>query len=153
MLARWEFSHEYLRWAWPRAARLANELSDRATAAELLALLYGYRKGQLAPMLRAERDLVRARQAAAEHDQSAAEDFAAAIGSLRGSHAQSCVGRAPPPSFREGLADGPMGPTASPNASLTRCSHRARSVRNAGSDRTAALMAARPAGPELEGAP
>jgi hypothetical protein len=34
-------SHEYLPWVWPLAARLAHELSDRATTTELLALLDG----------------------------------------------------------------------------------------------------------------
>ena len=64
-------SHEYLRWAWPLAARAAHDLSDTATAAELLALLDGYQPGQLAPMLRAERDLARARLAAADGDPEA----------------------------------------------------------------------------------
>jgi hypothetical protein len=58
-------SAEDLRWAWPLAARAAHDLADTATVAELLAMLDGYRPGQLAPMQRAERDLARARLAAA----------------------------------------------------------------------------------------
>ena len=76
-------SHDYLRWAWPLAARAAHELGDTAATGELLALLDSYQPGHLAPMLRAERDLVRARLAASDGDQAAAAAFAAAITSLR----------------------------------------------------------------------
>ena len=76
-------SHEYLRWAWPLAARAAHDLADTATTGELLALLDGYRPGQLAPMQRAERDLARARLAAAGGDPDAGAAFAAAIAGLR----------------------------------------------------------------------
>ena len=76
-------SHEYLRWAWPLAARAAHDLADTAATRELLALLDGYRPGQLAPMLRAERDLARARLAAAGADPAAGPAFAAAITGLR----------------------------------------------------------------------
>jgi len=58
-------SHESLRWAWPLAARAAHDLAHTTTTRELLALLDGYQPGQLAPMQRAERDLTRARLAAA----------------------------------------------------------------------------------------
>ena len=68
-------SHENLRWAWPLAVRAAHELNDAAAVRELLALLDARQPGTLAPMLRAERDLVRARLAAA--------DFTAAISGLR----------------------------------------------------------------------
>jgi class 3 adenylate cyclase len=54
--------HEVTRWAWPVAARTAWELDDPATVAELLAMLDGLQPGRVAPMLRAERDLARARQ-------------------------------------------------------------------------------------------
>ena len=64
-------SSEYLRWAWPLAARAAHDLADNATARELLAMLDGYQPGQLAPMQRAERDLARARLAAAAPSGSA----------------------------------------------------------------------------------
>jgi len=74
-------SHEFVRWAWPLAARAAHDLADIATAAGLLALLDGYQPGQLAPMQRAERDLARARLAAA--DPAASPAFAAAIDGLR----------------------------------------------------------------------
>ena len=58
-------SHEYIRWAWPLAARAAQDLGDTAAIRELLALLDPTSPGTLAPMLRAERDLARARLAAA----------------------------------------------------------------------------------------
>ena len=73
-------SAEDLRWAWPLAARAAHDLADTAATRDLLALLEGYRPGQLAPMQRAERDLARARLAAADSGDSA---FAAAITGLR----------------------------------------------------------------------
>jgi class 3 adenylate cyclase/predicted ATPase len=77
-------SHEFVRWAWPLAARAAHDLADTATAAGLLALLDSYQPGQLAPMQRAERDLARARLAATDAN-SAADGVAwtAAIAGLR----------------------------------------------------------------------
>jgi class 3 adenylate cyclase/tetratricopeptide (TPR) repeat protein len=75
-------SHEFPRWAWPLAARSAFELGDLSAARDLLAQLDAYQPGHLAPMLRAERDLTRARLAAAEPAGGAAA-FAAAIASLR----------------------------------------------------------------------
>ena len=77
-------SHEFLRWSWPLAIRAAHALGDRAATRELLALLDAYQPGYLAPMLRAERDLARARLAG--HDGGPAdggEAFASAITSLR----------------------------------------------------------------------
>ncbi len=71
------------RWAWPLAAHCAYELGDTAAVRELLALLDSYQPGHLAPMLRAERDLTRARLAADDGDEAAAASFAAAIKSLR----------------------------------------------------------------------
>ncbi|HME66620.1 MAG TPA: hypothetical protein VKG61_17160, partial [Streptosporangiaceae bacterium] len=76
-------SAEDLRWAWPLAARAAHDLADTAAETGLLALLDGYRPGRLAPMLRAERDLARARLAAAGADPDADPAFAAAIDGLR----------------------------------------------------------------------
>jgi class 3 adenylate cyclase/predicted ATPase len=75
--------YEYLRWAWPLAARAAHDLADAATARELLALLDGYPPGQLAPMQRAERDLARARLTAADGGQDADAAFTAAVAGLR----------------------------------------------------------------------
>jgi len=75
-------SHESMRWAWPLAARAAHDLRDTAAAGELLALLDNSQPGHLAPMLRAERDLVRARMAA-DDDPAAAVAFASAVSSLR----------------------------------------------------------------------
>jgi class 3 adenylate cyclase len=55
-------THEVTRWAWPVAARTAWELDDPTTTEELLAMLDALQPGRVAPMLRAERDLARARQ-------------------------------------------------------------------------------------------
>ena len=71
---------EYVRWAWPLAARAAFELRDTAATRELIALLDSRQPGHIAPLLRAERDLARARLAV---DQAAAPAFTAAITSLR----------------------------------------------------------------------
>jgi tetratricopeptide (TPR) repeat protein len=83
------------RWAWPLAVRAAHELGDTDAVRELLAVLDSYQPGHLAPMLRAERDLARARLAArdgdgdgdgygdGDGDQVVAASFAAAIVSLR----------------------------------------------------------------------
>ncbi len=76
-------SSEDQRWAWPLAARAAHDLGDHAAVRDLLAVLDAHQPGYLAPMLRAERDLVRARLAAADDDQVAAAPFAAAMRSLR----------------------------------------------------------------------
>ena len=76
-------SHEYMRWAWPLAARSAHDLEDDPATRELLALLDSHPPGHLTPMLRAERDLVRARLAASDDDQAAGAAFAAAISGLR----------------------------------------------------------------------
>ena len=78
-------SHDSLRWAWPLAARAAHDLGDTAAVGELLTLLDEYQPGYLAPMLRSERDLARARLAARrdDGDPDAAPAFAAAIASLR----------------------------------------------------------------------
>jgi class 3 adenylate cyclase/predicted ATPase len=78
-----EISHEWLRWAWPLAARAAYDLADTAAITELLAMLDGYRPGQLAPMQRAERDLVRARLTAQDGGPDADAAFTAAIAGLR----------------------------------------------------------------------
>ncbi|MGH3285060.1 MAG: ATP-binding protein [Streptosporangiaceae bacterium] len=76
-------SHEMLRWAWPQAARAAYDLPDNQATGELLALLDSYMPGHLGPMLRAERDLVRARLAARDGDQADGLSLAAAVSSLR----------------------------------------------------------------------
>ena len=76
-------SHEPLRWAWPLAARAAHDLRDSAAVGELLTLLDDDQPGHLAPMLRAERDLARARLAAGDSDPAAAVAFASAVSSLR----------------------------------------------------------------------
>jgi hypothetical protein len=76
-------SADAVRWAWPVAARAAYELGDGDSVRDLVALLDSYQPGHLAPMLRAERDLARARLAGRDGDQAAAAAFAAAISGLR----------------------------------------------------------------------
>jgi predicted ATPase len=76
-------SHEYLRWAWPLAARTAHDLSDTATISELLALLNSHPPAHQVPMLRAERDLARARIASNGDDPAADAAYAAAVSGLR----------------------------------------------------------------------
>jgi hypothetical protein len=63
--------------------RSAHDLRDTATSRELLALLESHPIGHVAPMLRAERDLARARLAADDGGPDAAAAFAAATSSLR----------------------------------------------------------------------
>jgi class 3 adenylate cyclase/predicted ATPase len=76
-------SHECLCWAWPLAARTAHDLGDLTAVGELLGLLDSYQPGHLAPMLRAERDLARARLADYHGHPDVTASFAAAIASLR----------------------------------------------------------------------
>jgi len=76
-------SHGELLWAWSLAARAAHELNDAAATRELLALLDSYQPGHVAPVLRAERDLARARLAGHDGDQAAQAAFVAAIADLR----------------------------------------------------------------------
>jgi hypothetical protein len=74
---------ESLRWAWPLAARAAHDLNDTTAARELLAQLDARPPGHIPPMLRAERDLIRARDAARNRSCAAETSFAAAITALR----------------------------------------------------------------------
>jgi hypothetical protein len=67
---------EIPRWAWPLAARAAWDLADLSAATELITLLDLYRPGDLGPMLRAERDLARARLTALDADSDTAQDAA-----------------------------------------------------------------------------
>ena len=76
-------SHDTLRWAWPLAARAAHDLRDTATVGQLLTLLDSRQPGHLAPMLRAERDLARARLAANRGERASPAAFTAALGRLR----------------------------------------------------------------------
>ena len=76
-------SAEHVRWAWPLAARAAGELGDQAATGELLAMLDSYQPGQLAPMIRAERDLARTRLVARAGGEAATESLAAAVSGLR----------------------------------------------------------------------
>jgi hypothetical protein len=72
-----------MRRAWPLAARAAHDLGDAAATSDLLALLDNHQPGHLAPMLRAERDLARARIAASDGGRDAGAAFASAVGGLR----------------------------------------------------------------------
>ena len=74
---------DYLCWTWALAARAAHDLSDTATARELITLLDSYQPGLLAPMLQAERDLARARLAARDGDPAAAASLVSAITRMR----------------------------------------------------------------------
>jgi class 3 adenylate cyclase/predicted ATPase len=81
-------SHGEVVWAWSLAARAAAELNDDAATRELLTLLDPYQPGHIVPILRAERDLARARLAASDDDPAAdapavAAAFTAAIAGLR----------------------------------------------------------------------
>ena len=73
-------SNIFLRWAWPLAVRCADELGDTAAVRDLLTMLDSYQPGHLAPMLRAERELVGVRVAAGH---GAPASFTAAIATLR----------------------------------------------------------------------
>jgi class 3 adenylate cyclase/predicted ATPase len=73
-------SHGEIVWAWSLAARAAHELSDVGATRQLLALLDTYQPGHIVPLLRAERDLARARDVARDGD----EAFAVALAVLRG---------------------------------------------------------------------
>lgn len=76
-------THEAVRWAWPLAVRTAWQLGDTSATTELLNLVEGRQPGQLGPLLRAERDLVRARLAARDGGEATEEAFALAIRGLR----------------------------------------------------------------------
>jgi class 3 adenylate cyclase/tetratricopeptide (TPR) repeat protein len=76
-------SHDTVRWAWPVAARAAHDLADRAATTQLLGQLDAAQPGHLPPMLRAERDLVRARLTARDRPGQAGDAFAAAVRGLR----------------------------------------------------------------------
>ena len=76
-------TQDVMQWAWPLAARLACELGDARLGTDLLGLLDACQPGQLSPLLRAERELARARLAAIERGQPARDAYAAAVRDLR----------------------------------------------------------------------
>jgi tetratricopeptide (TPR) repeat protein len=76
-------SHEGLRWGWPLAARISYQLRDTGAIRELLALADSCRPGQLVPIIRAERDLLRARLAGRDGDHAARAALTAALTGLR----------------------------------------------------------------------
>jgi hypothetical protein len=102
-------SAEDQRWAWTLAARAAHELRDLTVGRELLSLLDSYQPGQLAPMLRAERDLARARLTAAAGQPAAASTATAVTGqSVAASFAAAVTGlreRGTPYHLAHGLLD------------------------------------------------
>ena len=71
-----------MRFAWPVTSRAALDLGDRGAVDELLAILDAELPGRLPPLMRAERDLVRARLAVARGD-GGGEQLAAAIATMR----------------------------------------------------------------------
>jgi uncharacterized protein HemY len=75
--------HEVIVWSWPVAARAAYTMGDEDVTDELLALLDAHPIGHLPPLLRAERDLARARQSGARAEQDADARFATALTMLR----------------------------------------------------------------------
>jgi class 3 adenylate cyclase/tetratricopeptide (TPR) repeat protein len=70
-------------WAWPLAVRVAHELGDAAAVGELLADVDGHPPGHVPARLRAERNLARARLAAADGDPAADQILAAAVADVR----------------------------------------------------------------------
>jgi class 3 adenylate cyclase/predicted ATPase len=76
-------AHECLRWGWPLAARIGYQLGDTDAIRELLALADSCRPGQLVPIIRAERDLIRARLAGRDGEHGARAALTAAIAGLR----------------------------------------------------------------------
>jgi class 3 adenylate cyclase/predicted ATPase len=76
-------SHGQIVWAWSLAARAAHELSDAGATRQVLLLLDTYQPGHIVPLLRAERDLARARHAGRDGDEAAGEAFASAVAGLR----------------------------------------------------------------------
>jgi hypothetical protein len=90
-------SGDFVRWVWPVAARAAVDLGRAETVAELLAMLDAELPGRLAPLLRAERDLVRARIAVLNGDADAGARLGAAVESMRG--------MSPPHLLARGLLD------------------------------------------------
>jgi tetratricopeptide (TPR) repeat protein len=75
--------HELVLLSWPVAARIAWQLGQDTTVDELVTELDGHPVGMVPPLLRAERNLARARQRAALGDADAEAAFAAAIDQLR----------------------------------------------------------------------
>ncbi|HTX00127.1 MAG TPA: hypothetical protein VMD59_15190, partial [Acidimicrobiales bacterium] len=76
--------HDYMRWNWPLAARLARQLGDDEAGAELAGLLDAYPRGHLPALLRAERELARAWAGAGGEGGAGAEPFVRAAAALRG---------------------------------------------------------------------
>ncbi len=75
--------HETVTWAWPIAADTAHQLGDDDALQRLLGVLDGQPIGHIPPLLRAERDLVRARRAGAVDAGDMTAELAAAVESLR----------------------------------------------------------------------
>jgi tetratricopeptide (TPR) repeat protein len=75
-------STDTIRWVWCLATRAAHELGDYAAERELLAMLDGYRPGQLGHLVGAERALCIARLAATSNDDADAL-FRDAVAELR----------------------------------------------------------------------
>jgi class 3 adenylate cyclase/tetratricopeptide (TPR) repeat protein len=74
---------DVVRWAWPLAVRAAYELRDTDATKELVGLLSDARRGEMAPMVHAERGLVLARLAVEDGDPRADSMFQSALAGLR----------------------------------------------------------------------
>jgi hypothetical protein len=68
---------------WPAAARLAHDAGDLDDERALLGMLREHRDAELAPLLRAERDLAEARLAAASGAADAGSRLPAAVAAVR----------------------------------------------------------------------
>ncbi|HTC68114.1 MAG TPA: hypothetical protein VK662_00975, partial [Acidothermaceae bacterium] len=72
-----------VRWGWPLAVRIATELDDVETITGLISLVDAYPVGHVPPILRAERDLTKARLRASSGDPTAVELLREAVAELR----------------------------------------------------------------------
>jgi class 3 adenylate cyclase/tetratricopeptide (TPR) repeat protein len=75
--------HEVIRFSWPLATRIALDRRDGTLVDELLAMLPVELPGLVPPLLRAERQLVLARRAAADGEPDATAMFAVALAAMR----------------------------------------------------------------------
>ena len=103
-----------VRWGWPIAAEAALALGDHSEVKRLLDWLDSHPPGHIPPVLRAERQRIRARLLGVANDPRASAEFAAAVGALRdlGSPYHLAVGLLDQAEFlsvvEEAVADDPM---------------------------------------------
>jgi tetratricopeptide (TPR) repeat protein len=82
-LATFRTQADFMNWSWPVGARAAFALHDADALQGLLALLDGTPVGQIPPLLRAERDIARARLASDDDPDRAGALFADGVRGLR----------------------------------------------------------------------